>query len=122
MRWAPSAICRGCCAAKPSSPVRLEAVTRREQAPALHDIAEAIGGGGGWIVSHQLYSNAMATIAFTIAADALAALAERLAAADIRLVARPDPWPDGRDDQHVQIVVTFLHEGPDLARPVPAFG
>ena len=102
--------------------MRLEAVTRREQAPALHDIAEAINASGGWIVNHQLYSNAMAMIAFAIAADALAAVADRLAAADIRLVARPDPWPGGRVDQHVQIVVTFLHDGPDLARPVPAFG
>lgn len=102
--------------------MRLEAVTRREQAPALHDIAEAIGVGGGWIVNHQLYSNAMAMIAFAMPGDALAGLADRLAAAEIPLVGRPEAWPAGSREQQVQIVVTFLHEGPDLARPVPAFG
>jgi hypothetical protein len=102
--------------------MRLEAVTRREQAQALHDIAEAIGAGGGWIVNHQLYSNAMAMIAFAIPGDALAVLADRLAAAEIPLVGRPESWPAGSREQQVQLVVTFLHGGPDLARPVPAFG
>lgn len=102
--------------------MRLEAVTRRQQAPALHDVTEAIGACGGWIVNHQLYSNAMAMIAFAMAGDALAAFAERLAAADILLVGESGPWPMDTREQQVQFVITFVHGGPDLARPVPAFG
>ncbi len=102
--------------------MRLEAVTRREQAPALHDIAEAIGAGGGWIVNHQLYSNAMAMVAFTMPGDALAALSDRLGTAGISLVGQAGSRPAGPAERQIQLVVTFLHGGPDLARPVPAFG
>lgn len=102
--------------------MRLEAVTRRQQGPGLHDITDAIGAGGGWIVNHQLYSNAMAMVAFVMPGDALAALADRLGQAGIPLVGQAGPWPTDPAERQVQLVVTFLHGGPDLARPVPAFG
>lgn len=102
--------------------MRLEAVTRRDFAPALHDLAEAIGASGGWIVNHQLYSNAMAMVAFAMPGDALAALAARLAMAGIPLTGQPAAWPAEGHEVRGQLIVTFLHGGPDLARPVPAFG
>ena len=73
-------------------------------------------------MSHQFYSNALAMIAFQVPASALASLAVALETAQITLhQALPDAGARGSDVK-AQLSITFLHDGPDLKRPVPAFG
>jgi hypothetical protein len=102
--------------------IRVDASTHRDFHTAVSDVSEAISSAGGWIVSHQFYSDTLAMIAFQIPATAIASFGAALASAHITLHhALPDS-AGKTDDIPVQLSITFARSGPDLRRPVPAFG
>ncbi|SEH44187.1 hypothetical protein [Magnetospirillum fulvum] len=100
----------------------LEASTRRSFHEAVHDVAEAINAAGGWVVTHQFFSNRLASIAFEIPASALGAFAASLADLGVTL---HQPVPDRAavaGEIAAQLSITFVQDGPDIRREVPAFG
>lgn len=102
--------------------VLLEASTRRGFHEAVHDIAEAINAAGGWVVTHQFFSNRLASIAFELPACELAAFAAALGDLGVTL---HQPVPDrGTEATEItaQLSITFVQDGPDIRRDVPAFG
>lgn len=101
--------------------IRLEAVTRRQHTLALFDVTSAISDAGGWISHHQLYSNMLAMVAFEVPAHTLAGLIAALQQAAITIHDPPPPL-QGEGDVAVRLTISFLHNDPDLRRPVPAFG
>lgn len=101
--------------------IRLEAVSRRPFNIAICDAMDAIAAAGGWIKAHHVYSNIMAVIAFEAPAAEMASLVAALAAAGIAV----DPPPEGgtrAGDLAGHLTISFLSQGPDVRRPVPAVG
>jgi hypothetical protein len=102
--------------------IQLAASTHGDFHVAVRNASDAIGRAGGWILSHQFFSSSLAMLAFQIPAPALGDLGEELSAARITLH-QPVPETGGKlADVAVQLSITVLHNGPDLTRPVPAFG
>lgn len=100
----------------------IEASTKREFHAGVSDAAEAIGTAGGWIVSHQFYSNTLAMISFQMPPAGLPALTGTLATAGIT-VHSPLPEMTARNGEVAgQLSISFLRDGTDIRRPVPAFG
>jgi hypothetical protein len=102
--------------------IRLEASTRREFHAAVSDAATAVGRAGGWVVSHQFYSNTLAVIAFRLPAAALKSLENAFGLAGIKLHQPVPEAPDKPDEIAVQLAITVVDGGPDVRREVPAFG
>ncbi|SIS69448.1 hypothetical protein [Insolitispirillum peregrinum] len=102
--------------------IRLDGVTRRQHTLALFDVTSAISDAGGWISNHQLYSNMLAMIAFEVPAQNLPALIEALHQAGIVIHDPPELHGQGSEDVAARLTISFLHNDPDLRRPVPAFG
>lgn len=101
--------------------IRLEAVTHRPFSAVLMEVAEAIGTAGGWIVNHQLFSNVMLMAAFEVPADQVGILATALEERHIAVTGFT--IPEGMEgDVQGTLTVTVQNEGPDMRRPVPAFG
>ncbi|MGO1117290.1 hypothetical protein ACTL6U_01185 [Rhodovibrionaceae bacterium A322] len=94
-----------------------------ERNEALTRVQEAISLCDGWVVNHQLFSNIAASLIFEIPVPQAQALLTELAARGLP----PSEDAKGRDgpgsnDLRGSIALTFLHNDPDLKRPVPAFG
>jgi hypothetical protein len=102
--------------------IQLEAVSRRSFNAALFDALEAIAACGGWVKTHQLYSNLMAMIAFEVPADKIETLASMLASVGINIDNPPIHGSSAPDDVAGRLTISFLAEGPDLRRPVPPMG
>lgn len=102
--------------------IRMEAVSRRQFNVTVFEAMDAITGLGGWIKTHQLYSNMMAAIAFELPGDALGALVAALAGAGIIVDAAPAPGHARPGDVAGVLSIHFLSDGPDVHRPVPAIG
>lgn len=102
--------------------LRLQAVVRTDLTAALQTASDAIGGTGGWIVDHTLFSDVMAVINFSLPADRTGALGRRLAEQGMRV----EPVPDealGSAEQEVfgQLTMMFPAGRGDVKREVPAF-
>ncbi|MDR3436231.1 hypothetical protein [Telmatospirillum sp.] len=100
----------------------LEASTRRDFHVAVSDAADAIAMAGGWVISHQFYSRTLAVIAFQIPAEALSSFGEALSNVEIKL---HQPIPEiakQSDEIPASLAITFVQDGPDFRRDVPAFG
>ncbi|PKU24099.1 hypothetical protein [Telmatospirillum siberiense] len=100
----------------------LEASTQREFHAGVSDAADAIGKAGGWVISHQFYSKTLAVIACQIPAEALSSFAEALEVVGIKLHRSVPETTGPIDDIAVQLSITFVQDGPDFRREVPAFG
>ncbi len=101
--------------------IRLEAVSRRPFNVAVCEAMDAIAAHGGWIKSHNVYSNMLAVIAFEAPAAQMAPLAATLAEAGI-VVDAPPPPAESEDDVAGHLSISFLSQGPDVRRTVPAVG
>lgn len=101
--------------------IRLEAISRRPFHVAVCDAMDAIAGCGGWIKSHHVYSNMLAVIAFEAPAAQMAPLAAALGEAGI-VVDAPPPPAAGEADVAGHLSISFLAQGPDVRRTVPAVG
>ena len=101
--------------------IQLEAVTSRDFHASIADVSAAITGYGGWITNHQFYSNTMAMIAFEIPTNKMAAFIDRLDESHISTRDVAIPTTSAAQEIKGQINITFLHNNPDLRRPVPAF-
>lgn len=102
--------------------IRMEAVSRRQFNVAVFEAMDAITGLGGWIKNQQLYSNMMAAIAFELPGDAVGALVAALAAVGIMVEPLPAQTAPTAGDVAGYLSISFLSEGPDVHRPVPAVG
>ena len=97
-------------------------VTSADRHLVLSQVQDAIGGCGGWIVDHHLFSNIAATLNFRIAGTAIGKLLGRLN--DVGLVLKADGAVpnDDPDEIAATIALTFVHDERDLKRDVPPFG
>ncbi len=102
--------------------IRMEAVSRRQFNVAVFEAMDAITGLGGWIKNHQLYSNMMAAIAFELPGDAVGGLVTALAGVGIMVEPVPAQTAPHAGDVAAYLSISFLSEGPDVHRPVPAVG
>lgn len=100
----------------------LEASTRRGFHEAVHDVADAINAAGGWVVSHQFFSNRLASIAFELPADAFGSFAAALTGLGLTLHQPVSERRAGAGGVAAQLSITFVADGPDFRREVPAFG
>jgi hypothetical protein len=102
--------------------LRISIHTAIECNEALSKVREAIGGCGGWIVDHSLFSNALATVNTELPPSKTELFIGKLE--DATFHPRIDvEVPEGEEgDLRVQVQLTFIHQDPDLKRNVPAFG
>jgi len=100
----------------------LEASTVRDFHDAVSDVAAAIMAAGGWVISHQFFSKALASIAFEIPAAALPGFYRALDDAGIRLHQPGSAGAGTVGDVSAQIALSFVQDQSDFRREVPAFG
>jgi hypothetical protein len=100
----------------------LEATTRAEFHAAISDLSQAVLSAGGWVISHQFFSHARAVIGCEIAGSAVGQMVSALDAAGITAHPPAGGWPETDRDVRVQIALSFVGDGPDFRREVPAFG
>jgi hypothetical protein len=93
-----------------------------ERNQALSAASEVISGCGGWIVDHALFSNMAANINFEPPLAATAQLIERLEKAGFSPKVEGDLPEGDTGDIRGCLMMSFLHDEPDLKRDVPAFG
>ncbi|HVI52151.1 MAG TPA: hypothetical protein VM661_13135 [Candidatus Sulfotelmatobacter sp.] len=103
--------------------IRQEASSIGDFNVTVAEVERAVMTAGGWVISHQFFSNRLAMLAFNLPRGAEGAFAPALEAAGLSL---HQPFPaasPGRGDEvTVQLSISFLHDGLDLRREVPAFG
>jgi len=105
-----------------SAMVLLEASSRRGFHEAVHDVAEAINAAGGWVVSHQFFSNRLASIAFELPANQFVAFVAALESLGVTLHQSVPDRGRAATEIAAQLSITFVQDGPDIRREVPAFG
>lgn len=106
----------------------LSGITRTDRHRAMAAVNDAVLQSGGWVEGHTLLSNIATVFRLELSAQALDALLPRLAGLDIRLdadslEAAGEMIRSARDrclEHPVSLNLTFLHDEPDLRRPVPA--
>lgn len=74
------------------------------------------------MVTHQFFSNARAVITCEITGSAVSPMASALDTVGITVHRPTDGWPDTDRDIRVQVALSFVGEGRDFRREVPAFG
>lgn len=103
--------------------IRQEASSHGDFNVVVAAVEQAVMSSGGWIVSHQFFSNRLAMLSFNLPRGRETAFGAALEATGLSL---HHPFPSssaGRGDEvMVQLSISFLHDGPDLRREVPAFG
>lgn len=102
--------------------IRLEISAHMDFNIAVDLVSECVGASGGWLLSHQFYSNVMAAFAVFCPPAGVTLLQQAL---ESRGFALHQPVPAPQSDAAevpIQIALTVVHDGPDFRRPVPAFG
>lgn len=82
----------------------------------------AVTGCGGWIVNHLLFSNMTANITFELPSERTVPFVQKLKDSGFSPAIEGAPQLGGGGDVRGMLVLTFLHDDPDLKRDVPAFG
>ena len=101
--------------------VSLSAVTKVERHDATSCALDLINTLGGWVEDTQFFSNKMVTIRFVLPQGKIAELIEMLELEHVHCeLAFPFVVHDGQAEQPGSIQLTFIHDEPDLVRPVPA--
>jgi len=102
--------------------LRLEIITRQERNSAISKIRDAVQGAGGWIISHQLYSNTIASINFELGYQDIDKFISLLLLSGLKPNVIHDCPRDKYGEVRAGIAITFIHNEPDLKRDVPPFG
>lgn len=95
-------------------------VVTMDRNAALTAVADALGGTGGWIVDHSLFSDVMAVVRFALPGDRATDFGARLAEHGLMLDPAPTDQPTG-DEITGRLTLTFTRGTGDLKRAVPAF-
>jgi len=102
--------------------ILLQASTKREFHAAVSTVVDAITQNGGWVVSHNFYSNALAMLSFMLPTKGFSVFEDTMVQAGIAL---HNPLPQlqkSEDEVSFQLSMSVLNDGPDVRRQVPAFG
>lgn len=100
--------------------VNLSAVTKVERHDATSSVLDLINTFGGWVEDTQFFSNKMVTIRFVLPQGKIAGLIEMLESKHIHAeLASPFVVQNAQAEQPGSIQLTFIHDEPDLVRPVP---
>lgn len=103
--------------------IQQEASSHGDFNAVVFSVEQAVLAAGGWIVSHQFFSNRLAMLSFALPKMPPVDFGASLTAAGLSLhQAFPDKLPGRGEEVMVQLSITFLNQGPDLRRDVPAFG
>lgn len=102
--------------------MQLQSITRRNRHEVHRQIVDTVLSLGGWVDDIRHYSNLMLTVQMTLPRGAYGALAASLGAIGVPLDLPPDLTAShrGNDEQSASLQVNFVHNEPDLKRPVPA--
>lgn len=99
----------------------LSAVTKTERHEATSLALDLVNSLNGWVKDTQFFSNKMATIRFVLPSAAMASFVDRLNHAHIVTDLPGGDLPEMSDgEQAGSLQITFLHDEPDLIRPIPA--
>ena len=101
--------------------IRLAGFSRGALNVVLFEAIEAINKSGGWIKDHHSFSNKMATIAFEISAQKVELLIDELSASGVKVEIPSSNSSIKTGDIDASLTITFLTEGLEMHRPVPAF-
>jgi hypothetical protein len=102
---------------------QLRGFTRAERLRCVGLVRDAIVGSSGWVTDFHEFSNLSICIEFELPAARLPALAEALAAAEVRLGSESEEMlrgVEGGEPAQCTLQVLFVHDEPDLRRTVLA--
>ena len=102
--------------------LRLEIITDQERNSVITTVKDVITSVGGWIIDHQLFSNAAASINFEVGYRDLDGLIKKLEAKSLKAEIINDCARDKDGDLRCGVAIIFIHNEPDLKREVPPFG
>lgn len=102
--------------------LRLEIITHKERNAALTDVKNAISSASGWIVSHNLYANTMASLNFEIPHTARDKFLQDLEKSGFTPNIIQDCPAKSSGEISGGVSLIFVHEEPDMKRDVPPFG
>lgn len=106
--------------------VRIEGVTREPRNEMIARVSQAIREAGGSILDFRFFSNLMLFISAEVDANAVPTLREKLISTGLNLDTRsmfpeePAAEAPRRESVPFHLVVTFIHDEPDLRIAVPA--
>jgi len=102
-------------------PITLSAVTKVERHEATSRALDLINSLSGWVEDTQFFSNKMVTIRFVMPQGKLQEFIETLDLSHIPTdLASAFVVTDALAEQPGCLQLTFIHDEPDLVRPVPA--
>ncbi len=102
--------------------MRIEIITSIDRQQTLLLLSDVISANDGWIVSHQLFSNMAASLAFEIPLPGVEKFLESLTVAGFTPRIEGEVPSGSKGDVRGNIAITFIHEESDLKRDVSAFG
>lgn len=101
---------------------RIEIITAQERNSAITTVKDVIVSVGGWIVSHQLFSNTSASINFEVAYRAVDSMIDKLERLDLHPTIINDCDRDKDGELMGGVALIFIHDEPEMKRDVPPFG
>lgn len=102
--------------------LRITMMTKIERNQAITSARETISDNGGWVVSHTLLSNSAANLNFELPLAKTETFIESLRTAGFSPDIDGDMPSGDEGDVRGNLMMTFLHNEPDLKQTVPAFG
>lgn len=101
---------------------RIEIITAQERNSAITKVKDVITSVGGWITSHQLFSNTSASISFEVSYRDVDEMIEKLERLDLHPTIINDCARDKDGELRGGVALIFIHDEPELKRDVPPFG
>lgn len=101
---------------------RLEIITAEERNSVITKVKEVIVSVGGWITSHQLFSNTSASINFMARYRNIDEIIDKLERLDLHPTVINDCDHDRDGEINGGVALIFIHDEPDMKREVPPFG
>lgn len=100
---------------------RIEIITAQERNSAITKIKDVITSVGGWITSHQLFSNTSASINFQMEYRVVKNMITKLERLDLHptIINNCNLEKDGELMGGVALI--FIHDEPEMKRNVPPF-
>ena len=106
--------------------IRIEGVTREPRNEMIARVSQAIREAGGSIIDFRFFSNLLLFISAEVGVNDIGTLREKLIACGLNLDTRStfqeETVPEAPRQESVpfHLVVTFIHDEPDLRITVPA--
>ena len=101
---------------------RIEIITAQERNSAITKVKDVITSVGGWVTSHQLFSNTSASINFEVGYRAVDDMIDKLERLHLHPTIINDCERDKDGELMGGVALIFIHDEPEMKRDVPPFG